>query len=248
MGIRIERTALASGGRRLVCRQRPQCHTPGCDRRHRYRQPRGDDGRCRNIGRSAEDRMRNSVSEPPQPKLKLQPRDPVGSVSLSSSHLPVSDHPKIHSADQLGSVRLGGFHGGRSFFKVLVFDPQTTVPPITAASAPIKTIGSNTTAPMIIAKIKVPPAAIATFEIRMNFRQLLYNIGELLNVGFDVQDFFVQVTVVIHVKSTLSSPDPRVHLRKQKEIRPVDFGLWCVCPATSVHRPAATAQAASLTP
>src|SRR5262245_9873541 len=23
-----------NGGRRLVCRQRPQCHTPGCDRRH----------------------------------------------------------------------------------------------------------------------------------------------------------------------------------------------------------------------
>ena len=29
-------------------------------------------------------------------------------------------------------------------------------------------------------------------------------------MGFDVQDFFVQVTVVIHVKSTLSSPDPWV--------------------------------------
>src|SRR5262249_55135008 len=61
--------------------------------------------------------MRNSVSEPPQLKLKLQPRDPVASVSLSSSHLPVSDHPKIHPADQLGSVCLGGFHGGRSFLQ-----------------------------------------------------------------------------------------------------------------------------------
>jgi hypothetical protein len=28
-------------------------------------------------------------------------------------------------------------------FKVLVFDPQTTVPPITAASAPIMTVGFN---------------------------------------------------------------------------------------------------------
>jgi len=73
-------------------------------------------------------------------------------------------------------------------------------------------------------------------------------IGELLNVSFDVQDFFVQVTVVIHVKSTLSSPDPRVHMRIQNEIKPIDFSLWCVCPATSVDRPAATAQAASLTP
>src|SRR5262249_40333944 len=30
-----------------------------------------------------------------------------------------------------------------------------------------------------------------------------YNAGEVLNVGFDVQDLFVQVTVVIHLKSTL---------------------------------------------
>src|SRR5262249_52471899 len=31
----------------------------------------------------------------------------------------------------------------------------------------------------------------------------LYNVGELLNAGFDVQDLFVQVPVVIHLKSTL---------------------------------------------
>src|SRR5262249_56955603 len=31
----------------------------------------------------------------------------------------------------------------------------------------------------------------------------LYNVGELINVGFDVQDLFVQVTIVIHLKSTL---------------------------------------------
>src|SRR5246127_3975042 len=127
-------------------------------------------------------------------------------------------------------------------FKVLVFDPQTTVPPITAASAPIMTVGSNPTAPMIIAKIKVPPAAMATFEIKMNFRQLSITSASSSNVGFDVQDSFVQVTVVIHVKSTLSSPDPRVHMRIQKEIKPIDFSPWCVCPATSVDRPAATAR------
>src|SRR6266446_6404500 len=57
-------------------------------------------------------------------------------------------------------------------FKVLVFDPPTTVPPITAANAPIMTVGSNPTAPMIIAKLKVPPAAMANFEIKTNFRQL----------------------------------------------------------------------------
>jgi hypothetical protein len=44
-------------------------------------------------------------------------------------------------------------------FKVLMFDPKTTAPPITAAIVPIITVGSNPTAPMIAAKIKVPPAA-----------------------------------------------------------------------------------------
>jgi hypothetical protein len=43
--------------------------------------------------------------------------DPAGSVSLSRFHLPISDHPKIQSADQLGSVRLGGFHGGRTLLQ-----------------------------------------------------------------------------------------------------------------------------------
>jgi hypothetical protein len=42
-------------------------------------------------------------------------------------------------------------------------------------------------------------------------------------VGFDVQDLFVQVTVVIHVKSTLPSPDPRIHMQIQKEIKPIDL-------------------------
>ena len=50
-------------------------------------------------------------------------------------------------------------------FNVLVFEPKTTVPPMTAAIAPIRTVGSNTTAPIIVAKIKIPPAAMATFEI-----------------------------------------------------------------------------------
>ena len=48
-------------------------------------------------------------------------------------------------------------------FKVLVFEPKTTVPPITAAIAPIRTVGSSPTAPMTIARIKIPPAATATF-------------------------------------------------------------------------------------
>jgi hypothetical protein len=57
-------------------------------------------------------------------------------------------------------------------FKVLVFEPKTTVPPITAAIAPIRTVGSNPAAPMIVAKIKIPPATMATLEIRMIFRHL----------------------------------------------------------------------------
>jgi hypothetical protein len=63
----------------------------------------------------------------PQLKLKLQPRDPAGSVSLSPSHLAASDHPKIHSADQLGSGASAAFMAVVVCFKVLVFDPQTTV-------------------------------------------------------------------------------------------------------------------------
>jgi hypothetical protein len=102
-------------------------------------------------------------------------------------------------------------------FKVLVFEPKTTIPPITAAIAPIRTVGSSPTTPMIVAKIKIPPAARATFEIRMIFRHLSINVGELLNVGFDVQDLFVQVTVVIHLKSTL--PRQINDQRRQREDR-----------------------------
>src|SRR5260370_27599559 len=57
----------------------------------------------------------------------------------------------------------------------------------------------------------------------------------------------MQVTVVIHVKSILSSPNSGVHMQIQKEIKPIDPSLWCVCPAASVDCPVATAQAASLT-
>ena len=53
VGIRTEWTTLASGGRRLVCRKRPQSHTAGRDRRRQYRSPPRDDGRCGNIGRQA---------------------------------------------------------------------------------------------------------------------------------------------------------------------------------------------------
>jgi len=40
-------------------------------------------------------------------------------------------------------------------------------------------------------------------RILTRFPTPLCNVGELLNVGFDVQDLFGQVTVVIHLKSTL---------------------------------------------
>jgi hypothetical protein len=106
-------------------------------------------------------------------------------------------------------------------FKVLLFDPQTTVPPITAASAPIITVGSNPTAPMITAKIKVPAAAMAAFEIRMNFRQL-----SIMSVSSSmwayVQDLFVQVIVVIHLKSTLPHQIHGFIMQIQKEMKQVD--------------------------
>src|SRR5262249_39140701 len=50
----------------------------------------------------------------------------------------------------------------------------------------------------------------------------LYNVGELLNVGFDVQDLFVQVTVVIHLKSTL--PRQINDQRRQREDRSRELG------------------------
>jgi hypothetical protein len=43
------------------------------------------------------------------------------------------------------------------WFKVLVFDPKTTVPPTTAAIAPIMTVALNPIAPIIVAKIRIPP-------------------------------------------------------------------------------------------
>src|SRR5262249_23866625 len=81
----------------------------------------------------------------------------------STPDLPVSHYPKVHSADQLGPVCLCGFHVGTSLLQRLVFEPKTTVPPITAAIAPIRIVGSNPSAPTTIAKIKIPPAAMATF-------------------------------------------------------------------------------------
>ena len=53
-----------------------------------------------------------------------------------------------------------------------MLSPKTTVPPITTAIAAIRTVGSNPGAPMIIAEIKIPPAAMATFEIKMIFKHL----------------------------------------------------------------------------
>src|SRR5215472_8154248 len=80
----------------------------------------------------------------------------------SALELPVSHHLKIHSADQLGRAS-AAFMSVVVCFKVLVFEPKTTVPPITAAIAPIRTVGSNPSAPMTVAKIKIPPAAMAAF-------------------------------------------------------------------------------------
>jgi hypothetical protein len=81
-------------------------------------------------------------------------------------------------------------------FKVLVFDPKTTIPPITAAIAPIRTVRSNPTAPIIIANSS---GSNGGFWNENNLPTPLYHIGKLLNVGFEVQDLFVQVTGVIHV-------------------------------------------------
>jgi hypothetical protein len=66
-----------------------------------------------------------------------------------------------------------------------------TVPPITAAIDPIITAGLKPTTPKVVAKIKSPPPAMATFEIRSIFRHFIYSVGKLLEMGFDAQDLFV---------------------------------------------------------
>jgi hypothetical protein len=57
-------------------------------------------------------------------------------------------------------------------FDVLVFDPKTTVPPITAEIAAIIAIGSNLIAPNVKANSHIPPAAMAIFDARIAFRHL----------------------------------------------------------------------------
>ena len=56
---------------------------------------------------------------------------------------------------------------------------------------------------MIIAKIRIPPAPAANFENENDFSTPFYNVRKFLNVIFIAQYLFVQVTVVIIVKSTL---------------------------------------------
>jgi hypothetical protein len=41
-----------------------------------------------------------------------------------------------------------------------------------AEMAPIMTMGSNLTIPIVMAKINIPPTAMTAFEIKMIFRQL----------------------------------------------------------------------------
>jgi hypothetical protein len=90
----------------------------------------------------------------------------------TASTLSFSYQSKINLTDQLGPECFGGFDGAAACFDVLMFDPKTTVPPITAEIAPIITIGSNLIAPNVKANSHIPPAAMATFEIRITFLQL----------------------------------------------------------------------------
>jgi len=48
-------------------------------------------------------------------------------------------------------------------FNVLVFDPKTTIPPITTAIAPIKIVVLNQTAPSAIANSHIPAMAMVIF-------------------------------------------------------------------------------------
>jgi len=54
---------------------------------------------------------------------------------------------------------------------VLTFDPSDTMPPSTAAIAPMATIGVDPSKPSSMTSSKPAPAEIATFDARMIFRQ-----------------------------------------------------------------------------
>ena len=95
--------------------------------------------------------------------------------SSARTQLPTSPSPTTRRCSLLINSLLctsAAFISAVICFKVLVFDPKTTVPPITAAIAPTVAVGSNLIAPMTIAKIKIPPAATAAFEMRMILRHL----------------------------------------------------------------------------
>ena len=79
-------------------------------------------------------------------------------------------------------------------FDVLVFDPKTPVPPITAEIAPIIATESNLIAPNVKANSHIPPAAMATFETRITFRQL-YDSGKLVDVSFDARYLIAQIII-----------------------------------------------------
>jgi hypothetical protein len=55
-------------------------------------------------------------------------------------------------------------------FAVVVFEPNTTVPPMMAASAASSGKGSISTAPIMAAAIQIAPVAIATFDARLILR------------------------------------------------------------------------------
>jgi len=55
---------------------------------------------------------------------------------------------------------------------VLLLDPNTTMPPTTAAIPQIKTAGFNLIGASAMANIRSPPTKIQTFENRMVFRHL----------------------------------------------------------------------------
>jgi hypothetical protein len=131
----------------------------------------------------------------------------------STFDFPVSHHPKIHSADQIGSVCLGGFHVGHSLLQSTRVWPKNDRPSDNSRNRSNHDRRIEPDRPDDCCQDQDSSGSNGDFWNENDLPTPLYNVGELLNVGFDVQDLFVQVTVVIHLKSTL----PRqIHDRRRQ--------------------------------
>jgi Putative transposase len=105
---------------------------------------------------------------------KARQHEAAGAGASTSTHQPSASPTNRRSILPISSAlsASAALMAAAACFDVLVFDPKTTVPPITAEIAAIVAIESNVMAPNVKANSHIPPAAMATFETIIIFRQL----------------------------------------------------------------------------